>query len=348
MEYRERYCSRCGFRTLHQHTTWFEGPQQFGGLLRSTVGYFGCFYPVAFAVAAVTLPLWLPAVVVNYLRPFCCEECGRRNWRLGGRSIQHFEFQSDGPEYEYDTIRLVRQVPVADVDDLTRRIGEIARAIRREGRRFRLYSQFHSLRSPSRTHAIRTRWPLGNVGWFVKWSEIEWGFGRKPSDPTNEVVLFNWSRSLVAHIHFVRAGNEATCPGLVVEAGVRTDQITHPRGDRTERLERLFSRLIEIVRPDSGCVRLAGQPNDDEANLPGAGWMTYLARPASAPPLAVPLPAAAVPFADGVKIVAAPGPAPERYETAAAAVAAVRAAIAGPTPPAGQPASDAAAGMGAG
>ena len=98
------------------------------------------------------------------------------------------------------------------------------------------------------------------------------------------------------------------------------------------RLDRLFSLLIETLGADRGYVELPGQPQPpdrpgaaDWPNVPGAGWLTYLAGAGvSAPP-----PAVVTPFASGVKVVASPGAVPDDYREVAGLIEGVRGAIAG-------------------
>jgi hypothetical protein len=319
--YRIRYCPRCGSETLHERPADEEGGVYRGGndaLTFALAVLIWCLWPVVLFLCLLAWPLIWLASLLGDLRPYWCSECGRMNCWPGGRPIFLSEYQREGPEYHYDEIRLVRLAPVAHEDDLIGPIKRLVRAIRREGARFQLYGH-----SPAhRLYTIRAGWLWSNVWKFVTTSAIQWNFGREPRDPTHQVMFFSWPTDTVFFkVKFVVAGVEATCPGVVVTLRLRTDKVIHPRGDRAARLDRLFARMVSILRPDHGCVRLSGQPEDE------VGWLTYL--PLATAPATVPPPAVRVPFADGVKILAAPGPVPDEYGGGAVAIAAVRAAVAG-------------------
>lgn len=207
-------------------------------------------------------------------------------------------------------------------------IKRLVRVIEREGRLFRLSA--HS--SARRLYKVRTRWPWGNVWKFVTTSQIEWTFGRQPADPTNEVIFrHDPTEGVFFKVSFCVAGVAATCPGVVVTLAVRDHTSTHPRGDWAVRIDRLFSQMIAILRPDHGCVRLTGQPDVGYGSRePQAGWLTYLATPETSRPL--PSPAVVTPLLGGVKVVAMAGTMPGEHAGGADAIAAVQAAIA---PPAG-------------
>jgi len=218
----------------------------------------------------------------------------------------------------------VRRAPVANEADLIEPLKQVVRAILREGSRFRLWAN-----SPAhRLYTIRTGGWWSNVWKFVTTSEIQWGHGREPRHPTHQVVFFNWPSSVILRIKFVVTGAEAMRPGLVAELDLRTDAATHPRGDRWARLDRLFSRLIEILQPDFGHVLLPGHPDiPDPPNSPECGWLTYLSHGELTRPLIVPPPSVALPFAAGLKIIAATTPDPDEYAAVAVAITELRRAI---------------------
>src|SRR5262245_56747937 len=317
MEYREKYCHRCRRSTLHSRES-REGVSRQPAVAHflTGLGAIWCLWPFLIVLFILIMPLWLVVWLVYEGAPFRCDECGRRNWRPGGEPKIADQHHRSGPDYHYDEIRLVRRSLVDNENDLIKPLTQIVQAIQREGPSFRLLAN-----SPAqRLYSVRTGW-RSNVWKFVTTSEIQWGSGREPGDPTHEVFFFNWPRSVCLKIQFVVAGVEANCPALVTSLMLRTDDAVHSDGDRTARLDRLFSRLIEILAPDDGCVLLPGQPDSSSPpNQPIAGWLTYLKRTDSVSIPKMPPPSVAVPFAAGVKIRSMPGPAPEDYASAAAAI----------------------------
>ena len=167
---------------------------------------------------------------------------------------------------------------------------------------------------------------------FLMTSEIQWHHGRSPEDPTHQVVYFGTSEepglSVYLRVQFVVEGTEATCPGLVAQLRLGTGTLVHAGADRTARLDRLFSMLIESLRPDFGHVQLPGHPEASGwPNAPDVGWLTYLADAERAGSPNIAPPSVAIPFTDGVKIQAAPAPAPEDYTVIADAISALRLAL---------------------
>jgi hypothetical protein len=148
------------------------------------------------------------------------------------------------------------------------------------------------------------------------------------------VLFFNSADEVAPYVRlrvqFVLEGINATGPGLVADVSLGTDAIAHEGADRSARLDRLFSALIEILRPDFGHVKLPGHPESAERpNAPDVGWLTYLARPETVGPLSVPPPSVTVPFAGGVKILAVPGPAPDHHDSVVDVLTALRGVIVG-------------------
>src|SRR5262249_19292131 len=157
-------------------------------------------------------------------------------------------------------------------------------------------------------------------------SEIRWNFGREPQYPTHRIIFFNKDEafdSVFLKITFVLCGEEASRPGLVAELRLGAGA-AGPAGEaRTARLDRLFGLLIATLQPDFGHVELPGHAEAaDWPNTPDAGWFTYLVGPEG--PRGLPAPAVASSFERGVKIRAAPGPAPDHQRDAADTIAAVR------------------------
>lgn len=219
-----------------------------------------------------------------------------------------------------DVIRLTRRATVEMEESLIEPINAVVQAIDAEGEFFHLsgYSPAFHLYP---VEGDATRW--------VMTSEIEWNFGREPQDPTHQVVFFSTAteeeRAVYLRVRWVLAGEESTRPGL--DLLLRLDAEFEPlAADRAARLDRLFSKLVEAIRPDFGHVTLYDDSDESGVNeKPVAGWLTYLAGKSS---LDVPSPAVATPLADGVKITLRPGPVPETADEIAEPLAAVQQAIA--------------------
>jgi hypothetical protein len=225
-------------------------------------------------------------------------------------------------ENQYYVMRAVRRTRFTQQEDLVQPVEQLVRAIQSEGPRFQLFG-----RSPS--HAL---YPLlkgkeSNVDKFVMTSDIEWNFGREPQDPTYQVTFYQDpnEESVMLKIQFVLKEDEGTFPGLVAELYLPSDVSGNESAERGARLDRLFSALIEILRPDNASVQLPDHPEgEDWYYTLDFGWLTYLARAV----LSVPPPSIATPFADGVKIIAVPDPVPDDHSAVGDAITALRGVIA--------------------
>src|SRR5262249_20555969 len=132
-------------------------------------------------------------------------------------------------EIPYYEIGVVRQRPVADEAEFVAPVDRIVRAVQGEDpKRFRLFAY-----SPAFDLYPVLRVDTSIVDKSVMTSEIQFGFGRTPEDPTHQVIFFDApeEKSLFLRIQFVVAGNEATCPGVVAELQMRADVVA-PRGRR--------------------------------------------------------------------------------------------------------------------
>lgn len=312
---RQRLCPRCGTLTRYERHPW------------DTVWMFLTALMPIFCLWPVTLPLMLVVWVAERCRPYRCCICGRRSWGGGGKPGHYPDFaepeSADEVTDSHDLIRLVRRATVGSEGELVKPVERIVRAIEAEGQVFRLYGH-----SPAfRLHRAKRVWR------WVSTSEIQWNFGRGSQDPTHEVIFYgihkDAPRCVYLRIRWVQTGTDATRPGLDLLLRVPAS-VPSLKATRAARLDRLFTKLVEAIRPDFGHITLHDDSDESAVNpAPVAGWLTYLAdrRPLTLPPGAV-----ATPLAGGVKITLAPGPVPEKPEEIADAVAAVQQAIA-PDPP---------------
>jgi hypothetical protein len=316
---RQRDCPRCSALTRYERR---EEPWKSAGAVIRIGLLIPCLWPVS-------IPLWLLFAGVASLRPLRCNVCGRPSWDWRGEpgyypDVAHPDADAVLPPC--DTIRLVRRATVGSETELMGPITRIVRAVQAEGPRFRLCG-----RSPAmRIHRLRTG-VLSNVWRFVAVSEIQWNFGRESRDPTHRVVFCNTAADAPVNlrVRWVQTGAESTRPGLdlTLQVPVLPEAVG---GDRSARLDRLFTRLVTILRPDYGFTELAtSEGSATEPPAPTAGWLTYLTGKAS---LGVPSPAVATRLAGGVKIALRPGPAPANAAEVGESLAAVQQFIAADPP----------------
>ncbi len=151
----------------------------------------------------------------------------QRSWRSDSRfATPGIARQSPRHTRDVSAVLILgrRAQPVDSLEGLVGPLEELVQAIEAMGgAAFRLYglSPAHHL------HEAR-----GKVEAFVMTSEIEWNFGREPSDPTQEVILTNhpdrFGRSLFLSLQFYLVGQEAICPGISVEMAFGTDLAVDP------------------------------------------------------------------------------------------------------------------------
>jgi len=225
---------------------------------------------------------------------------------------------------DYYRLRVVRRLPIAEPADLEEPLDGLVRALARRGSL--LFEPSGLSPAMQTTRVLQGKQSLVHA--FLSTSEIKWNFGREPSDPTHEIVLFNTEhgpRAVVLRLSFVAYGAASTAPGLVAELTLGPDAAGPADNGRGEHLDELFSMLLAALRPDHGHVKLPGHPEGKEPpDGYDVGWITYFSRAERPMPPDLCPPAVSVPTEAGAKIFATPALALERYADVAAAIERVR------------------------
>jgi len=156
-----------------------------------------------------------------------------------------------GPE-SYD-LTASRQARVADPADLVGPLEQLVRAIQQEGPLFALWGH-----SPAFHKYEVLQGDTSLVPNFLMTSEIQWGSGREPQDPTHQVVFFNGHRDdrrvylrVAFSVEKPEDGVEVTGPGLVAELSLGPDAAGADESARAARLDRLLNLMAELFAADS-------------------------------------------------------------------------------------------------
>lgn len=138
-----------------------------------------------------------------------------------------------------------RRLPPARCQDLLPAIQGVLDLLRAEDRELFRLSGY----SPSMQRTPVWENDVSRADKFLATSQIEWNFGRQPSEPTHEVSFFNDhedARMTVVRAAFYLEGQECTAPG--VEVVVRIGAGAAEPG----RVDRLFKGLVAALTPDAG------------------------------------------------------------------------------------------------
>jgi hypothetical protein len=145
-----------------------------------------------------------------------------------------------------------RAARVADPADLVGPLEQFVRALQQEGPLCTLHG-----RSPTHEMLPVLKGNKSLISNFLMTSDIEWNFGRRPEDPTHQVIFLNDSegaRGVFLKLEFAvekpEDGIETSGPGLVAELVLGRDAAGTDEGDRTARLDRLLNLLAEVFAAD--------------------------------------------------------------------------------------------------
>jgi len=216
----------------------------------------------------------------------------------------------------------VRKAAITDPEEYTDAIDALVRELMaKDPARF-----YFLARTPTHKMVPVIDGAESNVWRFVSTSEIEWNFGRRPQDPTHQVIFVNGhedeSYAMLKVQFFVKPPDDPPgsppkpddgpqkCPGILAELNLAMESSgpsanAPPETTRGQHLDELFSMLHGTFKPDHGHIEVPGHPENEKFPMQyDVGWLTYLSKKELPVPPALALPAQVIPTDEGTKLIA--------------------------------------------